>query len=227
MSLDDMLSPNCISNAIKILSQDSKIVFSANTGHYEIDEHGVRITPDLYSSAAIEKIEKPQDLLDKEYETLGTFYIQGQVFRKSAIDAAGRFDDTMTGDDIVLRTRIFRHMIDHPELKFSIGTDIVFAYRKHTGNLHKRTFRQIRTIIEWKEKYFPDQPYPELFYRWLEGFFSQCLKKGLDDELQFALKYSPIIHDHYIRYKRNWKFYRNSIKGLITRVTRTSVRKNI
>lgn len=221
MSLDDLLMPDCIANAVNILRQSTNIIFAANTGHFEIDEHGHRLTPDLQLPGWDRPIETAQDLLDREYEMLGAFYIQGQIFRRDAVLAVGCFDDSMTGDDIVLRTRLFKHMVQHPELTFSIGSDVVLAYRKHGGNLHKRAFRQLRIIIEWKEKYFPDRPYPDLLYRWMDGFFSQCVKRGLDEDLRHALAYSRVIRDHYTKYRKTWRYRRNVLKRQMMRFKRT------
>ena len=218
MSLDDMLLPDCIRNAVEILSKSDHITFAANTGHYEIDKDGKRLTPDTWLPPNSADIRTAAELLEIEYESLGAFYIQGQVFRRDALLAVGCFDDTMTGDDIVLRTRLFQHMIEHPEMTFSLGTDVVLAYRKHGDNLHRNTFRQIKTIIEWKEKYFPDRPYPDLFYNWLNSLLKKYVRNGMVDELQIALAFNPVIAARYEMYKKTGPFYRHTIKGNILRL---------
>lgn len=208
MSLDDMLMPDCIANAVEILSKDQNIVFSANTGHFEIDENGKQITGEIHLPRPRNHPETAQDLIELEYKFLGSFYIQGQVFRRDTLLAVGGFDDTMTGDDIILRTRLFQYMVNHPELKFSLGNKVVLSYRKHGSNLHRNAFRQIKTIVQWKEKYFPDHPYPDLFYRWLEGLIKESIRQDRPEDIRMASDLSPqvalFIHEH----QRTWKYRR-------------------
>jgi alpha-1,3-rhamnosyltransferase len=215
MSLDDLLMPGCIDNAIQVLSKNKDIVFFANSGHYEIDENGERLTPNVHLPGTGVKILSANDLLENEYNMLGVFYIQGQVFRKNILEKVGFFDEDMTGDDIVLRTKIFLLMLDNPQMQFVLGSDVVLAYRKHCGNLHKKTFRQIKTVIEWKERYFPTRPYPSLFYRWLDHFFIQSVRSGALGELAEARLYSVVIESRFEELKGTWKYKRNLLKQRI------------
>lgn len=217
LSLDDMLLPNCIGSRMDILQSDERIVFAADTSYQEIDDTGMIINAEGKMPVVRHKIETVADLLEAEYEEIGTFYIQGQVFRSDAVRAVGGFDDTLTGDDIILRTKLFRHMIDHPELRFHLGDSTVFAYRKHDNNLHKRSFRQIKTVIEWKETFFPDRPYPRIFYLWLENFFQECVKNDLIAELRTALAYNPVVSDHFNNYSKTKRMRRRLLKGRIRR----------
>lgn len=212
MSLDDLLMPGCIDDAIKVLSKNEDIVFFANSGHYEIDENGERLTPNIHLPDTSVKILAAKDLLENEYNKLGVFYIQGQVFRKNILEKVGFFDEDMTGDDIVLRTKIFLLMLENPQMQFSLGSDVVLAYRKHGGNLHKKTFRQIKTVVEWRERYFPTRPYPPLFYRWLDHFFLQTIRNGELDELTEARLYSVVIESRFKEFKKTWKYKRNLLK---------------
>lgn len=193
MSLDDILMPDCITNAVEVLSKDQSIVFSANTGHFEINETGKQISGEIHLPLPENHPETVQDLIDLEYNFLGSFYIQGQVFRRDALLTVGGFDETMTGDDIILRTRLFQHMNRHPELKFSLGNKIVLSYRKHGNNLHYNTFRQIKTIVQWKKKYFPDRAYPDLFYRWLEGLIKKSIKQDRLEDIHMASDLDPKV----------------------------------
>lgn len=217
MSLDDMLMPDCIMNAVQVLSKDQSIVFSANTGHFEIDESGKQITGEIHGPLFEKHPETAQDLIELEYKFIGSFYIQGQVFRRDALLTIGGFDDTMTGDDIILRTRLFQHMLRHSELKFSLGRNVVLSYRKHGNNLHKNNFRQIKTVVQWKEKYFPERVYPDLFYKWLEGLISKSIRHDRPEDIQKASDLSPQVALFIQKHQKTWKYRR--------RITKQKIRK--
>lgn len=217
MSLDDILMPDCIANAVNVLSKDQSIVFSANTGHFEIDENGKQITGEVHLPLPENHPKTAQDMIELEYKFLGSFYIQGQVFRRDALLSVGGFDDTMTGDDIILRTRLFQYMVQHPELKFSLGNKVVLSYRKHGSNLHRNSFRQIKTVVQWKEKYFPDRAYPALFYKWLESLIKQSIRRDRPEDIQMASDLSPQVALFIQEYKKTWKYRR--------RITKRKIRK--
>lgn len=218
MSLDDMLMPDCTKNAVEVLSTDRNITFSANTGHFEINEKGEQITSEIHLPLPENHPETVQDLIELEYKFLGSFYIQGQVFRRDVLLTVGGFDNSMTGDDIVLRTRLFQYMVQHPELKFSLGNNVVFSYRKHESNLHQNTFRQIKTIVQWKEKYFPERAYPELFYSWLEPLAEKVIRQDSPEDIQMVSDLSPQVA-LYIRGKqKTWKNRRRVAKRKIKKL---------
>jgi alpha-1,3-rhamnosyltransferase len=218
MSLDDILMPDCIANAVNVLSKDQSIVFSANTGHFEIDENGKQITAEIHLPIPENHPKTAQDLIELEYTFLGSFYVQGQVFRRDALLSVGGFDDTMIGDDIILRTRLFQHMVQHPELKFSLGNKVILAYRKHGSNLHRNTFRQIKTIVQWKEKYFPDRAYPELFYKWLEGLIKKSIRQDRPEDIQIASDLSPQVALFIQEYKETWNYRRHIAERKIKKI---------
>ncbi|WP_170539206.1 glycosyltransferase family A protein [Ruegeria arenilitoris] len=218
MSLDDLLMPDCIKDAVEVLSKARNIVFAANTGHYEIDENGHRITDAIHLPLPANHPETAQDLIELEYRSLGSFYIQGQVFRRDALMAVGGFDDTMTGDDIVLRTRLFQHMVRHPELTFSLGNKIVLSYRKHGNNLHQNAFRQIKTIVQWGEKYFPGRAYPDLFFRWLEHFIEQSIRQDRPEDIRKASDLSPQVAQFIQSYQKTWTYRRRNTKRKIRKL---------
>ena len=218
MSLDDILMPDCIANAVEVLSKDQNLVFSANTGHCEIDENGKQITGEIHLPSAENFPRTAQDLIELEYNFLGSFYIQGQVFRRDALLTVGGFDETMTGDDIILRTRLFRHMTGHPELKFSLGNNVVMFYRKHGNNLHQNGFRQIKTIVQWKEKYFPDRAYPDMFYGWLEGFIKRSIRQDRLEDIAKVSDLSPQVAMFIQDYRKTWKYRRRMLKRKIKKL---------
>lgn len=217
LSLDDLLLPECIESRMELLHSNENIVFAADTGYQEVDDAGAIIAANLRMPVTKQKIATAADLLETEYNEINTFYIQGQIFRTETVRSFGGFDDTLIGDDIIFRTKLFRHLAAHPTLSFHIGSSTVFAYRKHDGNLHKKSFRQIKTVIEWKEKFFPNRPYPTLFYSWLESFFHGCIQNDKDTELRQALAYSPVIADHFETFRKTWKVRRRLLKSKIRR----------
>lgn len=205
LSLDDMLLPESVSLGMTELLSDRNCIFAANSGYQEINDKNEVTEPNGQMPVTNHAIVTAQDLMEAEYTEIGTFYIQGQVFRRDAVAAIGGFDPDKIGDDIILRTKLFKLLLNNPELRFSLGEEKVFAYRKHENNLHKQSFRQIRTVIEWKEEFFPDRPYPDRFYRWLEYFFRDCVRNDLKKDLDAALLFRPLVPEHYVTYKKSAK----------------------
>lgn len=195
MSLDDLLMKSCISNAVSILSSDQKITFAANSGHVEIDQDGLLLTDEIHLPKLDNFPKSIEDLINLEYDLFGSFYIQGQVFRLDAINAIGGFDEDQTGDDIILRTKLFLYMDKHSDLKYSLGNEVVLAYRKHSQNLHRNALRQIQTITQWKEAYFPDRAYPDLFYRMIHGFVKRSIREGRFDDITAASRLSVDVSE--------------------------------
>lgn len=212
LSLDDLLLPDCIAEKVDIMSRNSDVAFVANTTHDEIDGQGAVVARGVRMPLDPSAVDTVEDLLEAEFKTIGSFYIQGQLFRKDLIDTVGGFEDSMTGDDIILRTKVFKHLAGEGEVSFRFLPSAGFAYRKHETNLHKRTFRQIKTVIEWKEAYFPDRDYPELFYRWLDHFFNECVREDKSAELRQALEFAPVIAKHHEAYRSTWKYRRRALK---------------
>ena len=162
ISLDDILYLDAISRKIAIMEDNAKIAFVASATYVEIDEDGVACSDIL--EMKLHHIANPSvdDLLQLEYEHAGSFYIQGNVFRKDVIDAVGGFDEDMTGDDIVLRTKVFRFIQRHPEYLFKIISEPACYYRKHPDNIHKIRSRQFRILTEYLQKYWPDRENPAM-----------------------------------------------------------------
>lgn len=162
ISLDDILFPDAISRKIAIMEKNAKVAFVASSTCIEIDGDGAVCSGLLETK--VHKTPNPSiaDLLRLEYESLGGFYIQGNVFRRDIIDAVGGFDEDMTGDDIVLRTKIFLYIKAHPEHQFAIISEPACYYRKHPGNIHKIVARQFKIITEYLQKYWPDAPNPDV-----------------------------------------------------------------
>jgi alpha-1,3-rhamnosyltransferase len=212
LSLDDLLLPDCIDRKLAVMQADDSITFVADRTNREIDPQGATITEQAPMPIDDDAIQTADDLLDVEYANAHSFYIQGQLFRRDAIDAIGGFDDTLTGDDIILRTRLFRHLAAHPEKTFALLPGPGFAYRKHGDNLHRNSFRQVKTLVEWHGAFFADRPAPEVLLKLLDSYFEELLASGNQSALDAACAYHPLVAQRLQDYRTSWKGRRRAIK---------------
>lgn len=159
-SLDDMPMPGSLGRMMDI---GGGRAFIAHT-------HALRLDPDghteLDTFAPALKANTVNDLLESEYANLHSFYIQGAIFRRDALNAAGGFDPGMLGDDIVLRTRVFSWLCKNP-LPFALIDGPGCIYRRHAGNISRDATRQVKVAMEYCDKFWPDRPYPDLLKSWL------------------------------------------------------------
>lgn len=220
LSLDDLLLPDCIASKIALLEQDEKMMLVANTSNVQIDEAGRTISTCFKTPLHGMNYSTASQMLSHEFEHIGTFFVQGAVFRRKILSLVGGYDIDLTGDDLIIRTKIWLHMIEDPELTFALLPEPGFAYRKHPQNLHRNRFRQVRTVIDWRNRYFPKQPLPEIARRWAESYFSQCLAKHDYLALQEALNYDPEMQAIYSAYRETWRFYRRAIKHYVIKLFR-------
>lgn len=161
-SLDDVLLPDCLAEKIQILSRDQHFAFAANTCHVEIGADGTIVCP-LYKAALYGKQDITAAMAEEiEFETLATFWMQGAVIRHSVLDAIGHYDVDLAGDDLIVRTKLWRYLKNDPTRRFALLDKPGFKYRKHVGNVHKDVQRQALTIKDWGAKYFPGRPVPAI-----------------------------------------------------------------
>lgn len=216
LSLDDVLLPDCISSKMELLTEDKNLTFVFNTSVSEIDSDGNAVKnktrPFLF-----EKFDpSAAQMLEYEYETIGAFYIQGTVFRTSLVRDVGGFDEDMIGDDLILRTKIWRHLIQHPHLRFALIHRPGVAYRKHGTNIHLNTLRQVKTVVQWKNRYFPERSLPKLAVDWTEYLFRQSIVHGQIGVVEQATGYDPQIADIYR--KRKWKWRQRRVRSRLRRL---------
>lgn len=167
ISLDDVFNSKAILEEIKIMNANPKLAFVAAKKAVAISNDGF-INNNL-PKLPIETINNPslEELLEFDYSHFGAFYIQGAIFRKEIIDRIQGFDEDMTGDDIVLRTKLFREMICSGIWEYHfINYNNVF-YRLHDNNIHKNSSRQIKIVTEYLEKYWPDREDPKILIDWV------------------------------------------------------------
>ncbi len=221
LSLDDVLYPDCISSKMEQLCADPKLAFAANTCNVEIDANG-RVTNANFRSELYGKLlSTAEELLEYEFRYIGTFFVQGAVFRSDVVRDFGAYDEDMTGDDLIFRTKLFRTMANRPELRFALVHNPAMAYRKHGNNIHRNTWRQVKTVVEWKNRYFPDRPLPELGVRWAEHLFAYSVKLNRPEDTRLAIEFDPQLAEIYQAYRSNWSFRKRRAKAATRNLFRT------
>lgn len=160
-SMDDMPMPGAIGRMMQGASE-AKAAFVAHANALTLGPDG-RTEFEVFAPAA--GVSTVRQLLAAEYEYLHTFYIQGAIFRKDALDAVGGFESGMLGDDIVLRTKIFSWLNNNP-VPFSLLEGPGCIYRRHEGNISRNPVRQVKTGMQYLDRFWPDRPYPEILRQW-------------------------------------------------------------
>lgn len=217
LSLDDLLFPDCIASKIPLLEKDRNMMLVAHTSNAETDQNGRRASKLFKSPLHDKSYSTAAEMLEHEYEYIGTFFVQGMVCRREILDLVGGYDIDQTGDDLIIRTKIWQYMVQYPDLTFALIAEPGFAYRRHGNNIHKNRFRQIRTVLEWHARYFPDRPLPAALTPWMRSFVDRCIERRQDTNLQQALDYSPELRAFYATYKRSWRYRRRAIKRWVRR----------
>lgn len=167
-ALDDMQLPNAIQARMGRLLADGNSVFAAHTRGYALEgrELAEETTPiDKLAAACGPGL--AAKALEMERTNLHTFYIQGAIFRRSIVAKVNGFSENMLGDDIVLRTKVFFHMLAHPELSFYLIREPGFIYRRHCGNVSQNLTRQIKLAFQYYQKFWKGKPYPPRMKGWI------------------------------------------------------------
>lgn len=179
ISCDDKLTETTIQSKIDLMEQNDKLVFVASRRNYVIDDADNILEENTFKYLN-DRVKTAEDLLNVEYENLGSFYIQNAVFKKEVVDAVEGYDEDLLGDDIVIRTKIFLCLQKHPELTFKITDDFGCCYRMHGNNIHKNVYRQVKLVAQVLERYFPDRKAPLLLKGWIKsGFGAMPYKEAL------------------------------------------------
>jgi hypothetical protein len=220
MSLDDIWLPNQMKFMVGEIMQDQDLQMIVSSRCITIDVDGAQtgiINANVYKKDY--NLLKVEDLLDMEKDLAGSFYMQGCLFKRSLIIDCGMYDEDMLGDDIVIRTKMFRYMLRHPNMKFQITDHIVCCYRISDSGIHKKRERQCEIIYQVAQRYFQGQTSPVLD-DWIEGtiihnIIHGSLKDALrlmiwdrknKDKLRIFSRVFPILINHqiniYIRQKR-------------------------
>lgn len=166
ISLDDFYKPEAISHVMSLMQKEN-FAFVASSKIIGIDNNG-QISNEVPPLKLANMLDPTiEDLLDLEYEEFGAFYIQGTFFRKEIIDAVKGYDEDMTGDDIILRIKVFRYIKKHPDFKFKILNTPLCFYRQHNSNIHFNSLRQIKIVTEYLDRYWKEKPNPKILIDWM------------------------------------------------------------
>lgn len=167
ISLDDVYNPPVMLEQINKMVESANLAFIASSKVVNINGDGLIVSDN--HALILDSMHgcNANDLLDLEYNEFGAFYIQGAIFRKSIVDEVGAFDEDIIGDDIVLRTKIFKYMIANPIYEFEITRKNACFYRLHDNNIHKKTSRQIKIVTEYLDKYWSDRENPKVLVSWM------------------------------------------------------------
>lgn len=201
LSLDDALYPPTLTQAIDLLTQNSKLAFVVSSKITPIDDNN-QVTPHAVPPLRLDTMPHPSvaDLIQLEYSELGGFYIQGCFFRKEIIDAVGGFDEDMTGDDIVLRIKVLRYMQAHPEWNFQIFPTPLCYYRQHSTNIHLNSMRQIKIVTEYLQRYWPQSPDPQTLINWTLYALSQMPTEQFAQLFTMNLRASRLLLNQEIQH---------------------------
>ncbi len=207
ISLDDVFNPSVVAKQIASLNENKHLLFSASVKAVSINNNG-------YINNSVQPLSlyykdncSVNDLLELEYQEFGAFYIQGAIFRKALIDAIGGFDEDQTGDDIILRTKIFRYMLENNLSDFELIKENSVYYRMHDNNVHKNSARQIKIVTEYLQTYWANRDDPDTLIDWVTG----CIRHlGYEKSLQMlemnersrALLNNPIVQRTLRKVKR-------------------------
>lgn len=171
MSLDDYLDINAITEKIGYIKENHNVAFIANSKIKGVDDQGEEV---VIPKLKIDTIPSPtiDDLLMLEFTDLGSFYCQGTLFNSDVIRKVGGFDEDLTGDDLVLRTKVFRY-VKQKELSFIILKTSSCYYRQHNSNIHLNIIRQCKIALEYYDRYWPNESYPNIIIDWSIYAFKQ------------------------------------------------------
>ncbi len=168
MSLDDKFIKNSISECFNVINENECMAFICQSSLVPINSKGEVLENILPSLKILEKASPTiDDLIDTECNEFGAIPVQGTIFRKSILDTVGGYEEFLLGDDIVLRSKVFKHIKENPGLTFSIVHGSNCYYRIHDNNIHKDSIRQMKIVLEVLEHFYEDRENPEILYAWL------------------------------------------------------------
>lgn len=192
IACDDAFIPNTLSKKMLEMANNKNLAFICDSKINVIDENDNVINK--YPSFKLETKENLniKELLELEYTELGSYYMQGAIYRKSIIAQIQGFDEDMICDDIIFRTKYSRYLLENPEFDFKIIKEPGVYYRRHSSNISKNTIRQVKGIIEYLERYWFDRKPPLKLYDWI--FSIDDVSKI--NEILFVNNYIPKILKH-------------------------------
>ncbi len=199
MSLDDVICSNQIEKCINRLINNKNLAFIASSKVSAIDDNNKHISsvPALKLDTMINP--NADDLLELEYNDFGAFYIQGCFFRKDIVANVGYFDEDMIGDDIVLRTKIFRYIKNTPNYSFEILKEPICYYRRHDNNVSNNSTRQMKIVGQYLQRYWTNRETPEIFALWMMHTIKYLTFKESLNLFAFNEKTASLLKDEKIQ----------------------------
>lgn len=201
-SLDDMQISGAITARMERLLADPNCVFATHTRHIQmLGEECKPGTMPMEELVGIEGNGKElaERALEMERTKLHSFFIQGAIFRKSIVDMVRGFNENMIADDIVLRTKVYLHMLRHPELNYALINEPGFIYRRHPRSTSLNAKRQMLLVYQYYEKFWKGYPYPNLFKWQLMICFDVLSYADIMDLLYTAPGMTSLFKDEDVR----------------------------
>ena len=178
ISCDDMLVENSLNSKMQDMIANDKLAYICHSKVIGIDENNNKNT--FVPLNDLDKIENPtaNDVLELDFNKIHSYYTQGSIYRKDILKAVDLFDDDMICDDIILRTKLSRFLINNPEWNFKVLHLAGVYYRKHSTNVSQNSIRQVVGVIEYLNKYWTDREPPKAIFDWIEHAISQSNEKS-------------------------------------------------
>lgn len=172
ISLDDALEVNFLTEQINIMENNPKILMSGTTAPFIIDESNNLKSNKPFINSFEKSTENitPEILLELEYDKAHSIFIQGCLFKKDLINKIGGFDEDILGDDIVLRTKIYRYLINNPQYSLYIQRKSGFYYRRHSTNVSSNLSRFLLLLAQYYDRYWTDRPVSNIFKKYFIEF---------------------------------------------------------
>ena len=156
IALDDMLLKDSVSSKIEMMEKDDNMQFVINTKalNYFYD---IKKTEEQVLN--IDKLENitAQDILDEDFYNIHSYYLQGSVYRKSILEKINYFDEDMIADDLILRTKTAKYILEHTELNFGVLRTSAVKYRRHSSNISKNIALQLKSAAQFYQRYYPNK----------------------------------------------------------------------
>lgn len=233
IALDDVYHPRTMLKQLEAMNNSPELAFVASSKAVSINNAGYINEGFQELSLYSRETENINDLLELEYSEFGAFYLQGAIFKKSIIDAVGGFDEDMTGDDLVIRTKIFKYIQGDSHYKFLIKKENSCFYRLHDGNVHKNTLRQLKIVTEYLERYWPEKENPRILIDWYcayiynERFDNYIKAFSLNKRASSLLKEDAIINEIKKSAKKEFSTFRKILKFIFKRKRHNNGKREI
>ncbi|WP_299893231.1 glycosyltransferase [uncultured Ruegeria sp.] len=211
-SLDDILLPDCIASKMETLAVDPNLAFVVNSCHSVVNDDGQVIQPLCKFNLYGLDVTTPDELLEIEFQKIGAFFMQGGVFRSDVINEIGGYDEDLQGDDLIIRTKIFRYMQRHSELSFKIVHEPQFKYRTHNNNIHADRWRQVDLILEWRNRYFPDRRMPSVWCGLVRDSLRIAFEENDFATIKRAKSLNPEVMEILVESGRLWNYRWGALK---------------